>query len=104
MAEIADPQLTSFANEYLRPLADAMAKLDLDLTPTVEVYNSRNLGTIINDAGAGNLIDDGSAVDGRTRVTGGDVYNLITLINDFQAFITSGRRDVIYRWQVHSVR
>jgi hypothetical protein len=36
--------------------------------------------------------------------TGGDVFNLVTLINDFQTFMTSGRVDVLYKWQVNGHR
>ena len=104
MAELSNPQLVDFANSYLRPLADALAKAHLDLQPVEDTYNARDLGTVINDGGAGNLIADGSVSDGRTRITGGDVFNFITLINDLQGFLTQGRLDVIFKWQVHSVR
>lgn len=100
---IDNAQLTNFANEDCRPLADLLAKLDAALAPFVATYNARDLGTIINDAGAGELIVDGSESDGRTRVAGGDVFNLISLVNDLQTFITSGRRDVIFKWQVNGV-
>lgn len=103
MAEHTNPQLVEFANSDLRGLADKLAALDALLAPIVATYNARNLGTIINDGGAGELIADGSQSDGRTRVVGGDVFNLITLIQDLQTFITSGRRDVIFKWQVHGV-
>lgn len=103
MADLSNPQLVHFCNEDVRQLADRLAALDVALTPFLETYNARDLGTIIEAGGAGNLIDDGSEQDGRTRVVGGDVYNFVTLIQDLQTFITTGRRDVIYRWQVNGV-
>jgi len=32
------------------------------------------------------------------------VFNLITLMTDLQAFLTSGRVEVLYRWQVNGNR
>lgn len=96
---LENPQLIAFANENLRPLANALVDLNQRLIPTMEEYEAKNLGTIISDGGAGELIVDGSAQDGRTPVTGGDVFNLITLVTDLQAFLTAGRIDVIYKWQ-----
>lgn len=103
MANLSNPQLVHFCNEDVRQLADRLAALDAALTPFLETYNARDLGTIIEAGGAGNLIDDGSEQDGRTRVVGGDVYNFVTLVQDLQTFMTTGRRDVIYRWQVNGV-
>lgn len=94
-----NPQLVAFANENLRPLANLLQQLSQALTPTMEEYAAKNLGTVIDAGGAGNLIVDGSATDGRTPCTGGDVYNLVTLVQDLQAFLTEGRIDVIYKWQ-----
>ena len=104
MAEIDNPQLRAFCNDSLRVIADQLARID-QVTPGLrEEYDAKNLGTIINDGGPSNLITDGSATDGRTRVEGGDVYNLITLVDDLRAFITEGRRDVIAKWQVNGYR
>lgn len=104
MAELSDPQLVDFCNATLRPLADRLQSLATLLPLAEAVYNARNLGTIINDGGAGNLIADGSDSDGRTRRVGGDVYNLITLVQDLQTFLTQGRKDVIAGWQVNGLQ
>lgn len=104
MADIDNAQLTNFCNEVLRPLADTLARIDSRLPGQIGVYNARNLGTVINDAGAGNNIADGSETDGRTRRTGGDVFNLVTLMQDLQEFFDEpGRRDVITGWQVNAL-
>lgn len=99
--EIANGQLTDFTNGYMRPLCDKLAAMNATLATVVSTYNARDLGTIINDAGASNLITDGSVTDGRTRITGGDVFNTVTLIQDLQTFLTSGRKDVIAKCQVN---
>lgn len=103
MPEINNPQLRQFCNESLRVIADDLAHIDSILAGLLATYNDRDLGTIINSAGASNLITDGSETDGRTRCSGGDVYNMVTLLQDLQTFITTGRRDVLYKWQVNGV-
>lgn len=104
MAEINNAQLTDFCNQDLRSIGDKLQYLVDKLPLAVNVYNVRGLGTIIDQAGAGNFITDGSEVDGRTRVVGGDVYNFITLFNDFITFMTAARKEVIAKWQVNGLR
>lgn len=105
MAEIDNPQVTSFCNQSLRVLADRLATLESALPGIQSEYNAKLVGTIIDGAGSENLIADGSATDGRTRVAGGDVYNLITMIQSLQTFFDApGRRDVIAKWQVNGWR
>jgi hypothetical protein len=72
MAEINDPQLTEFCNADLRQIADVMVRLDSRTFDANATYVARNLGTVIDTGGSSNLITDGSATDGRTRVAGGD--------------------------------
>jgi hypothetical protein len=108
MAEINNPQLTDHCNASLRVLGDKLTQLIILTETALTEYNARNLGTIINDAGSSNLITDGSETNGRTRVAGGDVYNLNTLLGKFVEFIDDpafpGRRDVIAKWNVNGHR
>ena len=101
MAEINSPQLTDICNNNLRQLADLMTRLNIRNDAAVATYNARDLGTIINAAGSSNLITDGSETDGRTRVVGGDVFNMVTLLQDFATFMTQGRKDVLAKWNVN---
>lgn len=106
MSEIQNPQLSRFCNESLRVFADRLAYLDMVNASVAAQYNAENLGGIIDTAGAGSLITDGSETDGRPRVAGGDVYNLITLLSDFKAFMDAnngGRRDVLAKWKISSI-
>lgn len=104
-AEIASPQVVDFANNSMRTLANDLTKTEATLTVIKDTYDARNLGTIISDAGAGNLIADGSALDGRTRRTGGDVFNMVTFIDDFNAFLDqNGRRELLHGWQVNALQ
>ena len=97
-------QLVEFCNDELRQIADRFVALKIRVDAAYEEYNARDLGTVINNGGSTNPVLDGSASDGRTIATGGDVFNLITLMTDFQTFMTGGRIDVLYKWQVNGNR
>lgn len=109
MAEITDPQVIKFSNEEARPIADSLYKAYYKTKAFLEDYNSGNIGSKINDAGSSNLIADGSDVDGRTRIVGGDIYNLITAAQAFIDFIegnavaTLARLDVIAKPHVNGL-
>ena len=96
------PQLTEFCNSELRQLGDLITKLDLRSAAAITEYNARDLGTVINAGGSSGPVLDGSAADGRTICTGGDVFNFITLLQNLQTFFAdTGRRDVIAKWNVN---
>jgi hypothetical protein len=95
-------QLTEFCNDELRQLGDLLTRLDLRANAANAEYLARDLGTVIEAGGSSGPVLDGSATDGRTICTGGDVYNLITLIQAMQTFFAvAGRRDVIAKWNVN---
>ena len=74
---LANPQLVEFCNDELRQIADQLAWLKIRVDAAYEEYNARDLGTIINAGGSVNPVLDGSATDGRTIATGGDVAALL---------------------------
>jgi len=98
------PQLVEFCDDELRQIADRFVALKIRVDAAYEEYLARDLGTVINDGGSSGPVLDGSAEDGRTIATGGDVFNMITLMTDFQTFMTGGRVDVLYKWQVNGNR
>ena len=98
------PQLIEFCNSDLRQLGDLFTKLTTRSEAANATYLARDLGTVIDTGGAGNPVEDGSATDGRTICVGGDVYNMIGLLNDFETFMTQGRRDVVAKWNVNGDR
>ena len=99
-----NPQLVEFCNDELRQIADQFVRLKSRVDAAITEYNARGLGTIINDGGSSNPVLDGSATDGRTIATGGDVFNFVTLMQDYVTFHTSGRNDVLFKWQVNGNR
>ena len=101
MAEISNPQLKGFCNDDLRKIADLLTRLNIRNAAAVASYNARDLVTIINAGGSTNLITDDSETDGRTRCTGEDVFNFVTLLSDLSTFMTQGRKDVLAKWNVN---
>jgi len=97
-------QLVDFCNDELRQIADRFVALKIRVDHAYQEYLARNLGDVINDGGSTNPVLDGSATDGRTIATGGDVYKFVTLMTDLQTFLNSGRVEVLYKWQVNGNR
>ena len=104
MAEITNPQVVNFANNDMRILGDMLTKLNIRSAAASATYSAADLGTVITAAGSSNLITDGSEIDGRTRCTGGDIFNMVTLLNDLATFMTQGRKDVLAKWNVNGGR
>jgi hypothetical protein len=81
-----NPQAILIANEKLRPLADRLGQVYNYCKMAQDEYAAEGwLALFPNDA---ELIEDGSATDGRTRLTNQDVRNFMTyvgrLINIFE--------------------
>lgn len=90
MPEITDPQVVAFANEKIRRGGNLGYSFYQYAKQTIQLYNAGNIGSKIDAAGDSNLITDGSQTDGRTRLTGGDIYNFITLLTAYVAFVENG--------------
>lgn len=87
MPEITDPQVIKFSNEKVRILGDHLYGLYLGLVDFETEYVAKDIGTLITNAGPSNLIADGSETDGRTRITGGDIFLLKILSDDLKFFL-----------------
>lgn len=81
MADITNAQVVKFANERTRQIADKVTALSYALRAYQADYAAGGISALITAAGASNLIDDGSAADGRTRITGTSLVNFIAGIN-----------------------
>lgn len=109
MPDITNPQVVRFSNEVVRPLADELYKTWFLSKSALEDYAAGDIGTKINDAGSSNFIGDGSDVDGRTRITGGDIFNFITALQEFIDYVENGtvtqadRTDVITKPHVNGI-
>ena len=87
MAEISDSQVVTFANQKVRRHANQMYSCWRNAKDIILEYNAGDIGTKINNANPAELVADGSARDGRTRLTGGDIFNYITMLQQFERFI-----------------
>lgn len=90
MAEITNAQVVAFSNQRVRPMADKLYTAYYHAKATIADYNAGDIGTKIDAAGSSELIADGSTTDGRTRITGGDIYNIITALQQFVAYYEGG--------------
>jgi bifunctional ADP-heptose synthase (sugar kinase/adenylyltransferase) len=82
-----NPQAVAFANNYARVVANDIVSCYLSMKRLKQVWDGQNMVSVIpNDA---TVIADGSAVDGRTQITNGQVNimiaNSVTLIQQFEA-------------------
>lgn len=87
MPDITNPQAVRFCNETVRPLADAYASLYFAAKRAGAEWTAQGVDALIPNTT--DLIADGSAVDGRTPITGANVRGLVTqiaaLITDLEA-------------------
>jgi hypothetical protein len=76
MAEITDVQVVRWANERTRTLANKLEAAYYALEAHVADYAAEGIAAKVVAAGATDIIADGSAVDGRQRITGTSLVNL----------------------------
>jgi len=75
MADTTDPQLFRWANERARPTGDTIERAIAVLVAYQADYTAQNINALIVAAGSSNYIGDGSATDGRPRITGLQLQN-----------------------------
>lgn len=100
MADITNPQIISFANDQIRPLADKVHKAYHVAKDVLTNYNTAGIGALVSAAGSSNLVGDGSAVDGRTRISGDDILNFITAMTALVAYVEGGAVGTLDRQSV----
>lgn len=102
MALITNPQAIHFANDRARIIANALQTLDrslaqfaLDVVILFETPTTSNIG--------GDIINDGSSLDGRNPVTKTNVAELKYVLEQITACMsTDDRRAIVNRWAVNS--
>lgn len=84
---ITNPQAVAFCNDILRLHADAMVSAYESAKKAAELYTAGDMATLIpNNV---ELVEDGSAVDGRPRVTGAHVTRLFNQANQVVTWFES---------------
>ncbi len=82
---IDNPQAVRFCNEQVRILADTLLTALRTAEAVREFYYAHpDLGTLFYQ-NASEVVEDGSATDGRPRMTGNDVLALITRADELSA-------------------
>lgn len=84
MANITDVQAVAFCNNRIRPLADIYGSIYYRAKLMIAEFNSKGLASLIPNDGLATVVD-GSAVDGRTPITGADVN---IFLSNMQALVT----------------
>lgn len=84
MADITDAQVVRWSNERTRTLADAMAALYAAVVAYNADWAAQGISARITAAGASNNVGDGSAVDGRSIITGTNLQNFKAAITQLQ--------------------
>ncbi len=70
---ISDPQTVTFSNDHVRKFADKIGGAYLEAKKLVMLYQAKGIEAIILSDPSG-YIEDKSELDGRTSITGGDIY------------------------------
>ena len=87
MADTTDPQLAKFSNERVRVMADKLTAFLAYAQSFQADYSAYGISALIVAAGNANTIGDGSATDGRQRITGLPVQNFKAAIDQM---VTAG--------------
>lgn len=90
-----DPQVVKFCNESLRPTADKLVAALYAATALVQAYDATGIAAKLGtDDTFSNMIEDGSATDGRPPISAGGVKltveNIRTLLAQLNAVPETG--------------
>lgn len=79
----ANPEVALYCNQRARPSADRAVQTYYFAKEVIQEWYANNMASLIPPTD--DVIDDGSATDGRHPVTGNDINNLITLLSAYVA-------------------
>ena len=82
MADITNPEAIRFCNEIVRPIAEKMRGLDVEIDAALVTWNA-GIGAIIGSS-AGDAIQDGREDEGVSRLTAANVAALGVEMMAFQ--------------------
>ena len=83
MADIVNPEAIRFVNEVVRPLAEKMRGLDVEIDAALVTWNA-GIGTIIGTSAADKILD-GREAEGVSRLTAANVAALGVEMMAYQA-------------------
>lgn len=99
-----NPQAVKLANERFRPLADRLTQsyhFCKALRDQIAAEGIESLFTKDDD-----VVEDGSDIDGRSRLTNADIKGMIASVDEFLAFMDANpsMRDLLLRVSVNPFR
>lgn len=71
-------------------MADKLYQAWFQAKQMLEDYTAGGIGALITAGGSSNLIADGSETDGRNRISGDNVFNLVTAVEEFIDYVEGG--------------
>lgn len=89
MPDITNPQAVVFANQYARVFAESLLSTIQTARVLVAMYNAQNGDNLFTNV-ATDLVVDGSEIDGRPRISGQAVRQLLTAANDILSWAATG--------------
>lgn len=90
MAETTDAQVIKFANERIRTTANKLRDVYWEAKKVLDEYNNTGINAKVVAAGQAQLLADGSVSDGRSRITGDDLFNFVTALQQFVLYVENG--------------
>jgi hypothetical protein len=93
MADITNPQAVRFVNEQVRPMAETLRALKVELDAMMVQWFAGTNALVANDKSA---LADKREAEGISRLTGEDVVGLIVVVQAIQGLLdTAGYADRI---------
>ena len=83
MADIVDPVVILFNDEVIRPLAERIRDMKAVMDDAAQRYVDDVVPLLVGNANT-DLIEDGRAATGVSRMTRGDLGNMIVVLNDLK--------------------
>jgi len=104
MALITAPIAIRFANEFARPMAEILNDAQVNLRDFQRTYDAQ-IGPLVGAAADGDIIEDGRAAQGVSRLTKKDVVDFAAQVDALLAVIDAvGALDVITKPKVRGLR
>ena len=87
MADIIDPQVIKWSNEKARPFAETLLVLLLQSKELTANYDEKIAPLVAGNVGT-DLLEDGRAAEGVSRLTASDLSALLAVANNLNALAT----------------
>ena len=104
MADIVDPVVILFNNEVIRPLAERVRDLKSLVDDAAQRYTD-DVSPLISGNVDGDLIEDGRAAQGASRMTKKDMADIIVVLNALKTELDGvGNMDTVRKPTIQPLR